>query len=244
MKEDARETSIRLDKAHCWHPFTRQSEWCADSHQPLMIEKGKGVWLQDMQGQSYIDGNASIWTNIHGHQHPHLNQAVEMQLSKIAHSSFLGFGHPLAGELAEKLCSFFPQSSLSRVFYSDNGSTAVECAMKMALQYRMQVGEPKRQSFVAFHQAYHGDTLGAASLGGVEMFFERFKKLGLKVHFVDSVEELKDLPEEVGIWTNGRDVCLSKRGCCTRFFMFSKRLNRWIHADGGYLGERGDLCGI
>lgn len=187
---------IDLDKAHCWHPFTRQSEWCSPDHEPLMIESGDGVWLKDTKGNVYIDGNASIWTNIHGHNHPDLNKAISLQLTKISHSSYLGYGHPLASELASKLVSFFPNTSLQRVFFSDDGSTAIECALKMAVQYRMQSGEPEKCEFVAFHNAYHGDTLGAASLGGVEAFFERFRGLGMTVHFVKSLEELKTFPEE------------------------------------------------
>ena len=184
---------VEIDKQHCWHPFTQQEEWTAPEHTPIMIESGEGVWLRDMNGNSYIDGNSSIWTNIHGHNHPFLNQAVNEQLEKISHSSYLGFGHSLASELASKLVSFFPGSDLKRVFYSDDGSTAVECAMKMALQFRIQNGEPERTEFVAFFNGYHGDTMGAASLGGVEAFCARFRKFGLKVHFVSDLEELRQL---------------------------------------------------
>lgn len=190
---------IALDKDHCWHPFTRQSEWTAEDHEPVMIERAEGVWLHDTRGRSYIDGNASIWTNIHGHAHPWLNAAIKRQLDKVAHSSFLGYGHPLAGRLAEKLVSFFPESSLRRVFYSDDGSTAVECALKMALQYRLQTGEESRVEFIAFDNAYHGDTLGAASLGGVSAFFERFRRFGITVHFVSSMAELERFGDAANI---------------------------------------------
>ncbi len=186
---------VELDKQYCWHPFTPQSEWTALEYEPIMIESGDGVWLRDAEGKTYIDGNSSIWTNIHGHSHPYLNKAIAAQLEKIAHSSYLGFGHPLASELAAKLVSFFPETDLQRVFFSDNGSTAVECAMKMALQYRLQNAEPERTEFVAFVNGYHGDTLGAASLGGVEAFFARFRKFGLTVHFVRDLVELRELPD-------------------------------------------------
>ena len=126
-------TPQELDKKHCWHPFTQQDEWTAESHDPLMIERGEGVWLYDTDGNGYIDGNASIWTNIHGHQHPTITDAIKDQLDKVAHTSYLGFGHDLAAHLASQLISHFPDSDLQRVFYSDDGSTAVECAMKMAL---------------------------------------------------------------------------------------------------------------
>lgn len=196
MNEEMINRAVNQDKEFCWHPFTRQTEWCVKEHRPVMIESGDGVWLEDMEGNRYIDGNASIWTNIHGHNHTKINAAINHQLGKVAHSSFLGYGHALASELAERLCSFFSNTSLKRVFYSDNGSTAVECALKMGLQYRMQSGQPERQIFIAFYNAYHGDTLGAASLGGVDAFFARFRKLGIKVCFVKDLEELKKLPDE------------------------------------------------
>ncbi|RYG28906.1 aminotransferase class III-fold pyridoxal phosphate-dependent enzyme, partial [bacterium] len=122
------------------------------------------------------------------------NAAIQEQLGKISHSSFLGFTHPLAVELASRLCGFFPDGTLERVFFSDDGSTAVECALKMAVQYRMQTGEPERNRFVAFANGYHGDTLGAASLGGVGHFFERFKGTGYPVQHVSTLEELRTLP--------------------------------------------------
>jgi adenosylmethionine---8-amino-7-oxononanoate aminotransferase len=185
---------IEIDKQHCWHPFTQQEIWTSKEHSPVMIERGDGVWLYDTEGKRYIDGNSSIWTNIHGHNHPLINKAIQNQLEKISHSSFLGLGHPLASELALRLVSFFPDTDLRRVFFSDDGSTAVECAMKMGLQYRIQNGEPARTEFIAFLGAYHGDTLGAASLGGVEAFFARFRRFGLTVHFVKDMDDLRNFP--------------------------------------------------
>jgi adenosylmethionine-8-amino-7-oxononanoate aminotransferase len=186
---------VEIDKQHCWHPFTQQEIWTSPQHQPVMIDSGKGVWLKDTEGNKYIDGNSSIWTNIHGHNHPAINQAIKVQLDKISHSSYLGFGHPLASELALRLVSFFPETDLKRVFFSDDGSTAVECAMKMALQFRIQNGEPEKTEFIAFIGGYHGDTLGAASLGGVEAFFARFRRFGLIVHFIRDLDELRDFTE-------------------------------------------------
>ncbi len=184
---------IESDHSHCWHPFTRQSEWCADPDHTLVLTHGKGAWLHDSEGRRYLDGNSSIWTNIHGHAHPLLNAAIREQLERFAHSSFLGFTHPKAIELAQRLCAFFPQNSLQRVFFSDNGSTAIECALKMAIQYRMQTGEPDRQRFATFANGYHGDTLGAASLGSVGRFFERFKRHGYDVDHVANLAELDRL---------------------------------------------------
>ena len=184
---------IAKDKAHCWHPFTAQDNWTDPEHEPMMLVSGEGVWLTDAHGNRYIDGNSSIWTNIHGHAQPQLNAAINEQLGKVAHTSFLGYAHPLAGELAARLSDFFPDSSLSRTFYSDDGSTAIECALKMALQFRLQNGQPERCEFVAFINCYHGDTMGAASLGGVEAFFSRFRKFGMTVRFVRDLDELRAL---------------------------------------------------
>lgn len=181
---------VRADKAHCWHPFTRQSEWCDPEHDPIMIVRAEGVWLWDDKGKRYLDGNSSIWTNIHGHCRPEIAEAIAKQSATLDHSSYLGLGHPLASELAEKLVSFFPPQTLERVFFSDNGSTAVEVALKMSLQYRMQTGQRRQSRFIAFDNAYHGDTLGAASLGGVGRFFSRFTKLGFETEFVASVDGL------------------------------------------------------
>jgi adenosylmethionine---8-amino-7-oxononanoate aminotransferase len=192
MRDDTRRW-IEADKAHCWHPFTRQDEWCAADHDPLVLTHGEGAWLWDSEGRRYLDGNSSIWTNIHGHAHPAISAAIRDQLGKTAHVSFLGFTHPLAAELARRLCRFFPDNTLERVFFSDDGSTAVECALKMAVQYRLQTGEPQRNRFVAFADGYHGDTLGAASLGGVGRFFERFKSCGYPVTHVRTLDELRAL---------------------------------------------------
>lgn len=193
MREDTRR-AIESDQIHCWHPFTRQAEWCA--HPPLVLVRGQGSWLWDSEGRRYLDGNSSIWTNLHGHGHPEINAAICEQLAKVAHTSFLGFTHPLAGELAGRLCGFFPEKTLERVFFSDNGSTAIECALKMALQYRQQTGEAARKRLVAFANGYHGDTLGAASLGGVGRFVEKSQGAGLSVRHVSSMAELRGLAAE------------------------------------------------
>jgi adenosylmethionine-8-amino-7-oxononanoate aminotransferase len=192
MRDDTRGW-IEADQRHCWHPFTRQAEWCARGHEPLVITRGRGVWLWDSEGRRYLDGNSSIWTNVHGHGHPSIDRAIREQLEKVAHTSFLGFAHPLAGELARRLCQFFPEQTLERVFFSDDGSTAIECALKMAIQFRQQTGEPERNHFAAFANGYHGDTLGAASLGGVGRFFERFRAAGFPVHHVASLADLERL---------------------------------------------------
>jgi adenosylmethionine-8-amino-7-oxononanoate aminotransferase len=189
---------IAADKAHCWHPFTRQDDWVAgEPAEPLVLVHGEGVWLTDSEGRRYIDGNASIWTNVHGHKHPVINAAIIRQLEKVAHTSYLGFANPRASELAARLCGFFPSQTLERVFFSDDGSTAVECALKMAIQYCLQTGQPQRTGFIAFDQAYHGDTMGAASLGGVGAFFDRFRKFGFPVHHVGGLDDLNALDQEL-----------------------------------------------
>ncbi len=181
---------IEADKRHAWHPFTPQQAWTDADHEPLVIVRGEGPWLWDSEGRRYLDGNSSIWTNIHGHAHPAINRAITDQLGEIAHSSYLGFANPRASELAERLCGFFPDGTLERVFFSDDGSTAIEVAMKMSLQCRMQSGEPERHRFAAFADGYHGDTMGAAALGGVSRFFERFRRFGPEVDFVESIDQL------------------------------------------------------
>ena len=130
---------------------------------------------------------------MHGHKHPVINAAISDQLEKVAHTSFLGFANPKASELAARLCAFFPENSLERVFYSDDGSTAVECAVKMEIQFRLQSGESDRTEFIAFDQAYHGDTMGAASLGGVGSFFDRFRKFGFPVTHLTGMADLAEL---------------------------------------------------
>jgi len=189
------EELITLDWKHCWHPFTPQDAWIQQD--PVMIESADGAWLTDTEGDRYLDANSSIWTNIHGHNHPVLNDAITDQLSKVAHTSYLGYAHPRASLLAEKLCAFFPTDTLTRCFFSDDGSTAVEVAMKMSLQSRLQTNNEGRKGFLCFQNSYHGDTMGAASLGGVSLFFDRFAKLGLPVHRAEILEDLYNLPDKV-----------------------------------------------
>lgn len=185
----------RLDKAHFWHPFTQMQDWCASDEDPLIIASGEGAILTDTQGNEYFDGNSSIWTNLHGHCHPTINAAIRDQLEKIAHCSALGFSNEPAILLAEKLSSLFPEGTLEHVFFSDDGSTAIECACKMAVQYRQLQGEETRTRFVAFGGAYHGDTMGAASLGGIGVFADRFASSGYEVIRVGDLAGLEALPD-------------------------------------------------
>jgi adenosylmethionine-8-amino-7-oxononanoate aminotransferase len=184
---------IELDKAHVWHPFTQMSAWNSADHKPLVLVAGKGAWLEDSLGRKYLDGNSSIWTNIHGHNHPLINEAIRDQLERIAHTSFLGFTNPAAIRLAEKLVAKAERSSLTKVFLSDDGSTAMEVAIKMAIQYFSQNGRPEKLRFIAFENAYHGDTLGASSLGGISIFHDRFKSHHFPVIRIQSVEGLMEV---------------------------------------------------
>jgi adenosylmethionine---8-amino-7-oxononanoate aminotransferase len=185
----------RIDKAHVWHPFTPMREWCADGHEPLVLVAGTGCTLRDQHGREYLDGNSSIWTNIHGHNHPTINAALREQLEHVAHTSFLGFTNPPAIQLAKELVDLFPNGKLSRVFYSDDGSTAIEVAVRMALQFWRQSGRPERDVIVAFDRAYHGDTLGAASLGGIPLFHGAAQRLGYEVIRVADMDALRRIDE-------------------------------------------------
>jgi adenosylmethionine-8-amino-7-oxononanoate aminotransferase len=176
----ARKPSVRQlidwDHRHLWHPFTQMREW--EQEEPLIIDRGKGSYLIDTGGKRYLDGTSSIWVNLHGHRHPMLDRAIKRQLDKIAHSSLFGVSNPPAVQLARALIQIAPKG-LTRVFYSDNGSTAVEIALKMAIQYwqqRRPDAGPKH-TFLHLKLAYHGDTVGAVSVGNIELFHSRFKSL-------------------------------------------------------------------
>jgi adenosylmethionine-8-amino-7-oxononanoate aminotransferase len=162
------------DRRVLWHPFTQQKLWMEEEF-PVIVS-GKGSWLVDADGKRYLDGVSSLWCNVHGHAKRELNAAMKRQLDRVAHSTFLGLTNPPAIELAEKLVEIAPKG-LTRVFYSDNGSTAVEVALKMAFQYWQQNGQPRRTKFIALDAAYHGDTVGAVSVGGIELFHGVYKPL-------------------------------------------------------------------
>jgi adenosylmethionine-8-amino-7-oxononanoate aminotransferase len=163
-----------LDHAHLWHPFTPQLRWT--QAEPLIVDRAEGNELIDVQGRRYLDGVSSLWTNVHGHRHPALDQALRDQLDKVAHSTMLGLTHPPAIELAARLAAITPEG-LERVFFSDNGSTATEIALKMAYQFQQQVGQTQRTRFAALRDAYHGDTIGAVSVGSIDLFHEVYRPL-------------------------------------------------------------------
>ena len=180
------------DHRYLWHPFTQMKDWLAE--EPVIIESGEGAMLRDTKGREYIDANSSIWTNLHGHRHPAITQAIKDQLDQIAHSSFLGLSNAPAIQLAERLVNIAPRG-LTRVFYSDDGSTAMEVAIKMAWQYWQHRQQPQRTKFVAFADAYHGDTLGAVSLGGIDLFHATFKTLLFDVIRVNDLAQLRSVAD-------------------------------------------------
>jgi adenosylmethionine---8-amino-7-oxononanoate aminotransferase len=161
------------DRAHLWHPFTQQRGWVEE--EPLIVERAEGTDLIDLAGRRYIDGVSSLWCNVHGHRHPRIDAAVREQLDSVAHSTMLGLTHRPAIELARRLVELAPPG-LTRVFYSDSGSTAAEIALKMAFQYWRQRGE-ERTRFVALRMAYHGDTIGSVSVGGIDLFHSLYRPL-------------------------------------------------------------------
>jgi adenosylmethionine---8-amino-7-oxononanoate aminotransferase len=179
-----------LDHRHLWHPFTQQREWCASDS--VVIERGEGNELIDVEGRRYIDGVSSLWCNVHGHRHPAIDGAVHEQLDRIAHSTMLGLTHPGAAQLAAELIAIAPPG-LTRVFYSESGSTAVEIALKMAFQYwHQREGERcRRNSFVCLSEGYHGDTIGSVSVGGIDLFHGAFGPLLFKTYRVDPGDERK-----------------------------------------------------
>lgn len=192
---------LARDRACLWHPFTPWEDWMEDATagDPPVIVEGQGALLRTADGREYLDGNSSIWTNLHGHRQPRIDAAIRAQLDRIAHCSFLGATHPLAVELAEQLVATWTQGGLERVFFSDDGSTAIESALRMARQFHQFRGEPWRSSFLAFRGAYHGDTLGAAGLGGIEQFHGAVKQGAappLEVLRVGSAEELAAIPPD------------------------------------------------
>ena len=205
----------KLDHAHVWHPFTQMRDWL--KREPIVITSGKGTVLRDAHGREYLDANSSIWTNLHGHQHPKINAAITRQLKKISHSSALGLANEPASALAERLVqaaspapakakvgkwesekvgsrtdasishlptfapAHFPVLPLSKCFFSDNGSTALEVALKLSYEFTRRTRGPKsKPRFLSLAGAYHGDTIGAVSLGQIDLFHGAYSKLLFK----------------------------------------------------------------
>jgi adenosylmethionine-8-amino-7-oxononanoate aminotransferase len=188
-----------LDKRYIWHPFTQMKDW--EREKTIIVASGSGSYIEDVEGNRYLDGVSSLWVNIHGHRKKEIDDAIREQLDRISHCTMLGLSNVQAIRLAERLIKMMPSveaakgceesedftshlrpraSRLTRVFYSDNGSTAVEVALKMAFQYWLHKGVTGKNSFLSLRNAYHGDTLGAVSVGGVDIFHEVFGPLLFK----------------------------------------------------------------
>jgi adenosylmethionine-8-amino-7-oxononanoate aminotransferase len=170
----------RLDKQHVWHPFTPMKLWLESD--PLVIVAAEGMHLIDSDGNRYLDGVSSLWCNVHGHRVPEIDDAVRRQLDKVAHSTMLGLASEPAILLAERLMRVVPPN-LRKVFYSDAGATATEIAFKLAVQYWYNVGRPEKNEFVGFAEAYHGDTVGAMSVGRTTAFHKPYFPMLFKVHY-------------------------------------------------------------
>lgn len=179
----------QLDRQYVWHPFTQMQDWLRS--EPIVIESGRGAVLRDIRGREFLDANSSIWTNLHGHNHPKMNAALERQLKKIAHSSALGLANEPASLLAGKLIAAANSGvrrhpRLGKVFFSDDGSTALEVALKLAHEFSRRAGRIRKPKFISLRGAYHGDTIGAVSLGQIDLFHKACKPLLFKTDKVMS----------------------------------------------------------
>lgn len=176
------------DKKYVWHPFTQMRDWLKE--QPLIIEKGRGTELFDTDGHGFIDGVSSLWVNVHGHGQKAINRAVKSQVDRLSHSTMLGLSHAPGIALAKKLVEIAPRG-LEKVFYSDNGSTAVEVALKMAYQYWQNRGLTRKTKIAHLKNSYHGDTLGSVSVGGIGLFHEVYRKMIFKTIEVDFSDQYR-----------------------------------------------------
>jgi len=175
MKKTRTQEWVKMDREAVWHPFTQMRDW--QMQDPVtVIERASGNYLIDTDGKKYLDGVSSLWANVHGHRVKQIDRAVKKQLDRIAHTTFLGLSHPGAIELSKKLIGLAPKG-LSRVFYSDSGAASVEVALKMAYQYWQLLGRKEKKTFLRLKNSYHGDTLGAVSVGGIELFHQIFGAL-------------------------------------------------------------------
>jgi len=238
------ERLLALDRAHVWHPFTQMAVWPSDD--PLIIERAEGNELVDDLGRRYLDGVSSLWCNVHGHRKLEIDRAVRDQLDRVAHSTLLGLASVPAIELAEALVKIAP-GGLTRVFYSDSGSTAVEVALKMAYQYWRQRGRPEKARFAALSEAYHGDTVGSVSVGGMELFHGAFRGLLFDVERLPSPSPYH--------WSGGGDPLegalaaaerlLAEKGSTLAAVVLEPLVQGaagiWVHPPG-YLRRMAELC--
>ena len=181
--EERHKRLVELDRAHVWHPFTQMQTWLEPlpGDEPVIIDHARGAWLFDTRGRKYLDAISSLWVNVHGHRKAEIDSAIRLQMQHVAHTTLLDLASPpaieLAAELVRRAPRFEGQPVLSKVFYSDSGSTAVEVALKIAFQHWRQRGKPRKVRFVALNEGYHGDTLAAVSVGGMDLFHQIFQPL-------------------------------------------------------------------
>ena len=220
------------DRSYVWHPFTQQRGWSEE--EPLIIERAEGTDLIDMFGRRYIDGVSSLWCNVHGHGHPLIDAAVRDQLDLVAHSTMLGLTHPSAIRLAHRLVDVAPPG-LNHVFYSDSGSTATEVALKLAFQLWQQQGgdHARRTRFIALHNAYHGDTIGSVSMGGIELFHSMYRPL--------LFDTLKAEPGDVADMERLFDAHPGEIGAVIMEPLVQGAAGMIVHPDG-YLRAVRELC--
>ncbi len=244
MDSSRHERLLELDRDHVWHPFTQMAVWPSDD--PLIIERAEGNELVDDLGRRYLDGVSSLWCNVHGHRKREIDDAVRAQLDRVAHSSLLGLASVPSIELAEALVRVAPEG-LTRVFYSDSGSTAVEVALKMAYQYWQQRGRPEKTRFAALTEAYHGDTVGSVSVGGMALFHGIFQDLLFDVERLPSPSPYH--------WSDGGDPLSGALGAAERLLeekaatlaavviepLVQGAAGMWMHPPG-YLRGMADLC--
>lgn len=174
MTRHDREQLVAMDKAHVWHPFTQMQGWLAS--EPLIVERAEGCWLVDTEGRRYLDGVSSLWVNVHGHRVPEIDEAIAEQLGRVAHSTLLGLAGVPSIELAAELVALAPPG-LDKVFYCEAGASAVEVALKMAFGYWQHRGAERRSTFLSLDNGYHGDTLGAVAVGGIDLFHGAYRPL-------------------------------------------------------------------
>ncbi|WP_092268281.1 adenosylmethionine--8-amino-7-oxononanoate transaminase [Brevibacillus centrosporus] len=184
------------NKQYLWHPFTQMKDYMED--EPLIIARGKGIKLFDVHGKEYYDGFSSVWLNVHGHNVPELNQAIIEQLDQVAHSTLLGMANVPSILLAEELVRLAPEG-LTKVFYSDNGATAVEISLKMAFQYWQNSGMHEKKSFITMSNAYHGDTIGATSVGAIPLYHQIYKPLLFSPHVIPYPYPYRDGGDEAAV---------------------------------------------
>ncbi len=239
--------AVELDKRHVWHPFTQMRNW--EASDPLVIERAEGCYLIDQDGRRYLDGTASLWVNVHGHNREELNAAIVTQLGKVAHSTLLGLTNAPAAHLAAELAKRLP-GSLNRVFYSDSGSTAVEIALKQAFQYWSLQGKSEKCRFIYLDHGYHGDTLGAVGVGGIPVFHATFGPLiqpGIRVMSPAPCRSRPRLSNEEARTSALDDLRakLERHGEETAAMIVEPLVQgaagMWTHPEG-YLAAAADLC--